>query len=72
MLLIRSTITLFSEGDRTVAITGYDGGLWRVPSWTVRLFTSVFVLAVGYERDDATSDEDQWPGLRHIGPQDNG
>ena len=26
MLLLRSTITLFSEGDRTVAITGYDGG----------------------------------------------
>ena len=26
MLLIRSTITLFSEGDGTVAITGYDGG----------------------------------------------
>ena len=25
MLLIRSTITLFSEGDGTVAITGYDG-----------------------------------------------
>ena len=26
MLLIRSTITLFSEGDGMVAITGYDGG----------------------------------------------
>ena len=38
----------------------------------IRLFTSVFVLAVGYERDDATSVEYQWPGFRHIGPQDNG
>ena len=36
------------------------------------LFTSVFVLAVGYEQDDATSDEDQWPEFRHINPQDNG
>ena len=26
MLLIRSTITLYSKGDGMVAITGYDGG----------------------------------------------
>ena len=32
MLLIRSTITLFSEGDGTVAITGYDGGYDGFPA----------------------------------------
>ena len=32
MLLIWSTITLFSEGDGTVAITGYDGGHYRFPA----------------------------------------
>ena len=32
MLLIRSTITLFSEGDGTVAITGYNGGYDRSPA----------------------------------------
>ena len=47
-------------------------GAMTGPSWTIRLFTSAFVLAVGYERDDATSDEDQWPGFRHIDPQDYG
>ena len=32
MILLRNTITLFSEGDRTVAITGYDGGYDGFPA----------------------------------------
>ena len=66
MPLIWSTIPLFSDGDGTVTITGYDGGYDGSPAGTIRLFTTAFVLTVGYGRDDATSDEDQWTGFRHI------
>ena len=57
---------LSSDGDGTVNRTGYDRDYDSSPAGLLGCLPQRFVLAVGYGRDDATSDEDQWAIFRHI------
>ena len=56
---------LFSDGGDTAGRSGHDRAR-RVPSRTIGLFTTVFVLAVKFTRDDAMSGEDQGPSVTRL------
>ena len=67
--LIRINSVLFSDGNDTANRTEHDRDYDGSPAG---LFTTAFVLAVEFRRDDAMSGQDQWTVCRHIIPYDIG
>ena len=67
MPLIQTNRVLFSDGDDTANRTGHDMDDDGSPAELfIRLFTTTFVLAVEFRRDDAMSGEDQWTSCRQF------
>ena len=72
MPLIQINRPLFSDGGDTAGRSGHDRDDGGVPSQTIGLFTTVFVLAVEFTQDDTMSGEDQGTVRKQINPCDSG